>query len=41
MNISSDWSQGQETRFIPFHHWSTASETAVLSIQFVKTEQRK
>ena len=41
MNISSEWSQGQETRFIPFHHWSTASETAVPSIQFVKTGQRK
>ena len=32
INISSDWSQGQETRFIPSHHWSTASETAVPSI---------
>lgn len=41
MNISSNWSQGQEAWFILSYHWSAASETSFPSIEFVKREHKE
>lgn len=40
MNISSNWSQGQESRFILFDHWRAVFTTAFPNKEFVKRTQR-